>query len=311
MKLVRRLLEAVATLIAASLVAFIVCFVVFDFDRAGNAAPDVQRVQRALQEYGLDQPSYELYPKLMWRLISEASLGRSLATGNEVAPSALRATAVTGSLVLAAVVLWMAVAVAVGTVWAKRGTSRRRPFSYLALALHPIWLGLTLGFFVGFRAELFPVAGYCDFFDPPQQSGCAGRASWLSHLVLPAVTLGLAFAGIYARAIRAVLVSARERARDRRDREVETRRVQRFAETAAPVALMLRRDVGVAFGTAAFVEVVFGLPGLGFVMVRAAGLIDAPMMWGVLMTASAVAIGLQLVFDAVAAGARRGLMPQP
>jgi peptide/nickel transport system permease protein len=62
-----------------------------------------------------------------------------------------------------------------------------------------------------------------------------------------------------------------------------------------PVVSMLGMDIGVAFGGAVFVETIFGLPGMGKVLVGALGGGDLPVIMGVVLVVSfAVAIANML-----------------
>jgi peptide/nickel transport system permease protein len=63
-----------------------------------------------------------------------------------------------------------------------------------------------------------------------------------------------------------------------------------------PVASMVGMDVGLAFGGALFIEIAFGLPGLGKLLLRGLAGGDLPMIMGVVLVVSfAVAIANLIV----------------
>ena len=64
-----------------------------------------------------------------------------------------------------------------------------------------MWIGLLGAYFVGFKLNLVPITGYCDFFSPSGE--CGGPTQWAYHLVLPWCTFAVLFAATYARMIRA------------------------------------------------------------------------------------------------------------
>src|SRR3712207_3061037 len=99
----------------------------------------------------------------------------------------------------------MLLAIPSGTMSALRPRSALdRPamlFVLIVVSAHPVWLGLTLTYFVSFKAGLFPIEGYCDMFDP--STICGGPTQWAYHMVLPWFTLAMLFAALYTRMIRA------------------------------------------------------------------------------------------------------------
>src|SRR6266576_202587 len=54
----------------------------------------------------------------------------------------------------------------------------------IGISCHPLWLGLVLSYFFGFRLHWFPVAGYCDFLHPSGPQECAGPKYWAYHMIL-------------------------------------------------------------------------------------------------------------------------------
>jgi peptide/nickel transport system permease protein len=144
---------------------------------------------------------------------------------------------------------------------------------------------------VGFKAGWLPITGYCDFFDPPSGSGCGGAVDWTEHLVLPWITLGLFFAAIYTRVLRAWF-------RDLSAASAEDRpRLARRARGA--MARLVARDFGFAIGVAVLVEGAFTIPGLGRTLVVSLERFDFRVAEAALLYAAFLAIGVHLLVDVI------------
>lgn len=207
----------------------------------------------------------ERFANFLWNLVRHASLGRALETETR---GLLEATSVTLSAVAGALLVAVMVGVPLGLLWGSSRNTLARVFVYVAVGLAPVVLGLVLDHHLGSgaggsRGEGETIgSGYCDLFSPSTK--CGGVWDWARHLVLPWLTLGLAFAAFYARTVHALVVRGRRAVADadRDEREAVAARIR--SESVIAFGKRLSRDVGVAIGACALVEVVFGLPGLGF-----------------------------------------------
>ena len=64
-------------------------------------------------------------------------------------------------------------------------------FVLIGISAHPIWIGLILAYFLGFKLGAFPISGYCDFINPA--TDCGGPVQWAYHMFLPWMTFMLLF----------------------------------------------------------------------------------------------------------------------
>lgn len=242
------------------------------------------------------------------RDLTRGSLGRStgLQPGN-VGPS-VRSVVWDASWVTISFLLVTGVfAVSLGallafvTIRAPRVRPAVRGIGLVFVSLLPIWTGLYLAFYLGADWHVIRFGGYCPLRATPAYD-CHGLRAWLSSLLLPAIALGIYFAAIYGRWLAAsfrhgkteyhrALEEGRDQAKARRG--VRRRHGLAFAK-------LLSRDFAFALGFGAFVETVFGLPGLGnTVVITAFG--NAPLMAGALVAASVLAAALVFVVDIVCA----------
>jgi peptide/nickel transport system permease protein len=232
------------------------------------------------------------------------SLGRSYATRQPVTEIIKDAAPVTASLVFGGAILWMLIAVPVGILSALRPRSlldrSAMVFVLIGISAHPVWIGLILIYFVGYKAGLTPLGGYCDMIDP--STDCGGPIEWAHSLILPWITFAILFAALYVRMIRANVLEAMNEdyvrtARAKGAPEWLVMRSHVLRNAMLPVVTMLGMDIGVALGGAIFTESVFGLPGLGRSALQALEGFDLPAVMGIVVFATICVIVFNLFVD--------------
>ena len=240
--------------------------------------------------------------------LARGSLGRSAAPQPGAATSVRSIVWDASGVTLSFLLMTGVFAVAVGalfayaTVRSLRWRSVVRGVGLIFVSLLPLWTGLYLAAYLGADWHLVRL-GYCPL-RASRDYGCHGLGPWLASLLLPAIALGIYFAGIYGRWLAAAFRNGAEEYRrdleDGRDAS-EAKRAARRRHGLA-FARQLSRDFAFAIGFGAFLEAVFGLPGLGrTVIVAAHG--DAPLLAGALVAASVLAAGVTFLVD-VACAAR-------
>jgi peptide/nickel transport system permease protein len=274
-----------------------------------NPRASEEQLAQAREKLGVDDPVLVQYGRYLWRL-AHIDFGDSFESGpTDIVPvreTVLRAAGVSGSLILGGALLVFLVAIPLGLLGAihpKSALDRAAlVFVLLGVSAHPIALGLFFRQFLGYKWQLMPVGGYCPLFG---SGDCAGPAAWAHHLILPWITFAFLFAALYSRMIRAsamdVLGDAYVRvARAKGARERRVLRAHVFRNAMLPVVTMIGMDLGVAFGSAIFVERVFNLGGLGSLSVAAlrgeVGF-DLPIVVGIVVFVSSAIILLNLVVD--------------
>lgn len=258
---------------------------------AGKGAPE-KLVAYVRADLHLDKPLYEQYGHFFGRLL-HGDLGTSYYNRVSVRTIVGDAAPVTGSLVGWALFFALVIAVPLGLGWRRSPRRVGRParvFVYLGIGVHPIWVGLTLAYFVGYRWAILPIHAYADFFNaPPGQPG--GLVQWAYHLVLPSLTLALPVAAIYTRVVRALAGEVAQ--------AVEKHAARRLA--AIGLARLVIRDLSWLLGASIFVEVVFSLPGLGLTAVQALNNFDLPTVQGVIVFVIFLQVCVLLVTDLIGA----------
>ncbi|MGH2399295.1 MAG: ABC transporter permease, partial [bacterium] len=139
-------------------------------------------------------------------------------------------------------------------------------------------VGLLLLYVLAYRLPLFPLGGYGS----------------VAHVILPAVTLGIAGGGWYARMMRSSMLDVihQDYVRTARAKGAGESRVvlnHALRNALLPVVSMIGLDFGTFMGGVVVVESVFGWPGIGQLAWQAIQIVDIPVIMGVVMV-SAVAI---------------------
>lgn len=293
----KRLAWGAVLLLAITLVVYVLFFIIpVDPTRRGRGSTVEEVYIR--EAYSVEGPIWEEYPRFVWNLVRHGDLGRSYGNRLEVTEIVARAAPVTISLVAGAAVFWLLIAIPVGTISALRPRSAvdraSMLFVLVGVSLHPLWMGLVFSYFAGYRWGVTPIGGYCNLLDNDASQRCAGLLPWAHHLLLPWFTLALLFAALYTRMVRAAVLETLQDdyVRTALAKGASAWRVLRahvLRNALLPVVTMLGMDLGVALGMSFFVEIAFGLPGLGSESVRALRRRDLPVIVGV-TTVGAVAI---------------------
>jgi peptide/nickel transport system permease protein len=304
--LVRRLLWAGVLFIAVTMVSYIIFFLVpaepARLICGAQCPPD--QVERVRKEVGLDRPVWQQYASFLEGIVVHQSLGRSYATRQPVTEIIKDAAPVTASIIVGGVIIWMMIALPIGILSALRPRSlldrSAMAFVLLGISAHPVWIGLILIYFVGYKAGLTPLGGYCDLFNPSTE--CGGPVKWAHSLVLPWVTFALLYAALYTRMIRATVLETMNEdyirtARAKGATELVVMRSHILRNAMLPIVTLLGLDIGLLLGGAIFTETVFGLPGLGRSALQALNGFDLPTVMGITVFATFAVIVCNLIVD--------------
>jgi peptide/nickel transport system permease protein len=250
----------------------------------------------------------EQYVEFLHQVVTHGSLGTSFFSDKSVNSLIGNAIPVTLSLVLGGAVMWLLIALPIGIFSALRPRSlldrAGMVLVLIGISAHPIWLGLVFAYVFGFKLRWLPITGYCDMINPSTR--CGGPVQWFYHLVLPWLTFAAWYAAFYVRMIRASVLEAinedyvrTARAKGASEWMIVKSHVLRNA--LLPVAAMVAADVSTMgftiVGSTIFVEQVYGLPGIGQLLVAALQRHDLPIVEGVVVFVTTAVIVLNLLVD--------------
>jgi peptide/nickel transport system permease protein len=304
--LIRRVLWACVLFVAVTMVTYVIFFIVpanpANLVCGRSCTPEaVRKTEKFLH---LDEPVWQQYLRFLKQLVVDQSLGRSYATRRDVNSIVAAAAPVTATLVFGGAIAWMLLALPVGILSALRPRSlldrAAMVFVLVGISAHPVWIGLIFAYTFGFKLGWTPITGYCDFINPATE--CGGPVQWAYHMILPWATFMILFAALYVRMIRANVLETlnEDYVRTARAKGAPESRVLRshvLRNAMLPVVTMLGMDIGLALGGAVFTESVYGLPGLGRVVIQSLENFDLPITQGVVVFATLAIILFNLVVD--------------
>jgi peptide/nickel transport system permease protein len=245
--------------------------------------------ERLRQELGLNQPLYVQYGRFMAGIV-QGDLGGSYFYRRPVVQVIAERVPATVELALAAFIVAGFIAIPLGIIAALReGTAVDNAavlFSLVGVSMPNFWLGPLLIILFSIKLGWFPV------------SGKAGLAS----LVLPAITLGAAFAAILSRMTRASLLERLgedylmvARAKGLPEWKVILKHALRNA--LIPIITVMGLQIGALLSGAIITENVFSWPGIGTLLINAIEARDYPLVQGCILFISLSYVLVNLLTD--------------
>lgn len=230
------------------------------------------------QSLRLDRPLPEQYLYFLHGLVT-GDLGTSLFSREPVFGRLLQALPATAELAVTGLGVALMIAVPLGTVAAvRRGSGLDHGSRFVAL------LGVSVPNFV--LAPLLILVFAIELNWLP----VSGRGG-LGHLILPALTLGMAFAGILSRMVRASLleVLGQDYIRAARAKGLSEGRVilrHGLMASVIPVITIVGLQCGALLSGAIITETIFAWPGLGRLTLQAIQARDYPLVQGCVLVIS-------------------------
>jgi peptide/nickel transport system permease protein len=238
------------------------------------------------------------------------------ADGPAVTDAIVPAAGVSLSVVLGGIALLLAVVVPLAALCASRPGSwfdrLTAGLLVVGISTHPLVVGILLQSFAANRLGLLPNFGYCSIRPAPNDNTffftpCSGVGAWMQHLVLPWICFAVFFAALYVRVLRVSLLETLEepyvsvaRAKGASEARVLFRHALRNA--VRPVLTMTGMEVGTAVTILVYIEIVFGLPGLGrlsLVALNGDRGYDRPLLAAVVLLIGIAVFGMNLLVDLV------------
>ncbi len=290
---IRRLLLAIPVLIGVSILVFaIIRFIPGDPARAiagVHASP--QYVEQVRREMLLDEGLHVQYFVYMSNLV-QGDLGRSALTRRPVTVELMERFPNTLILSAAAMVIAITFGMSAGIVSATKRYSLFDNFSMLAalvgVAAPVFWLGIMFQLLFSVRLGWLPSGGI---------------GTW-QHVVLPALTLGLATTALIARITRSSMLDVL------RQDYITTARSKGLVERVViykhslknaliPVVTVMGLQFGTLLGGAVLTETVFSWPGIGRLMVDSILNRDYPVVQGAVLLLAVFFVLINLVVDVI------------
>jgi peptide/nickel transport system permease protein len=166
-----------------------------------------------------------------------------------------------------------------------------RAVPLVGLGMPPFWIGFVLLLVLAQKWKLFPTGGYGFTF-----------TEHVSSLILPGATIAIAMAPILVRSLRAALIEilgsdyiTAARGKGLRPARVLVRHALR--NTAIPGVSVLAVNLGLLLGGTAVIENVYGLPGVGNLLLTAIFNRDFDMVQSVTLVYAIIVVIINLAAD--------------
>lgn len=319
--ILRRLLIAIPILLTVSILLF-GALRLLPVDPAAMSVPPnatVQEIEAKRREMGLDRPIPEQY--VIWlRDAVHGRFGTSIQLRRGAGPLVVHALPATIELAVLAMVIASVLGLAGGLLLFRvRGTAAETVGDVgttLLLSMPEFLWALLFILVFGVLYPILPFMGrLAPGFRQPDVTGfllvdslLAGSPamflSALAHLLLPAASLGIAFAPPIMRVLRSSLfdVYHEDYIRQARLRGVSERRilvVHALGNAILPTLTLMGVQFGFLFGGTLLVEVIYSYPGLGNLMVDAVRNADLPIIQTVGLTYCIVVLLISTAIDAL------------
>ncbi|MFB4319085.1 ABC transporter permease [Actinomadura sp. 21ATH] len=230
---------------------------------------DEAALAKVRNDLGLDDPFWSRYLDWLGGAVT-GDLGTSYISSIPVAESLTGRLPVTLELLLLSQVISLGLAIPAGLAAARRAgglLDRTLTTASFGLLSTPVFVsGVVLIMIFAVRWPLLPATGYTPFGTDPLEN--------LRSMLLPAVTLAAGQLAVYARLLRADLIATLQedyitlaRARGLSPRRILWRHALRPSTISLVTVVGL--NLGALIGGAVIIETLFGLPGVGRLLVEA------------------------------------------
>jgi peptide/nickel transport system permease protein len=258
---------------------------------AGRSATHEQ-IESVRHEMGLDRPVVVQFGDYLLHL-AEGDFGRSYVQRSPVSTLLLSRLPATLILLGGAIFAELVIGLSAGIIAAtSRGAAVDRAvmiFAFIGVSTPRFVMGILLLYTFAVELDWFPVGGY----------------GGISHLVLPALTIGVLGGGWYSRMMRSSMVEVLHldyirTARAKGAGEWRVVMIHALRNAFLPILAMIGIDMGQFVGGSVVVEAVYGWPGVGQLMWQSIQEIDIPVIMAITLVAAVAIMLSNLAVDMIA-----------
>lgn len=261
----------------------------------GDADPDALAALQA--ELGLNQPVYVQYFRWLGRILS-GDFGESIRTGQSVLELLLQVAEPTLSIAALGMAIALVIAIPTGIISAVKRYEIEDYLStlvaFFGISMPSFWIGIVLILVIGVNVEFFPTFGYTSIEE--------GVVPWLQSIALPAVAVGVPYGGILMRMMRSSMLEVlnQDYMRTARAKGLSSNLVlfkHGLQNALIPVVTLAGIFLAVVLGGVVAVEIVFGIRGLGRLLIGSINRRDFPVIQGTVIVISFAFVFMNLIVD--------------
>jgi ABC-type dipeptide/oligopeptide/nickel transport system permease component len=297
--LLKRLLSAIPVLFIVSLLSFFFIHMIPGNPAIALLGPNAtpNEIESLKLEMGLDKPLPLQYAAWLGKMLT-GDMGNSILSGRPIFDSITQRLPHTLVLAFLSILFSISIAIPIGIIAAvKQNTIIDRVVMFLALvgvSVPSFWLGI-LGIIVfAVTLQWIPAAGYVSVFED--------FLTGLRYMAMPSISLGLVLAAVSTRMTRASMLETL------RQDYIRTARAKGLGKWAAilkhgvknaliPVITVIGVDFGWLLGGTVVIETVFGIPGMGRLVVYGIMNRDYPVIQGVILYMAVIYMLVNLIVD--------------
>jgi peptide/nickel transport system permease protein len=248
-------------------------------------------------QLGLDKPVYVRYFKWLWDVVN-LDLGISFYSGDTVKEQLAARIPITTGLVTLSAILMVLLSLPCGAISGfyhdKWPDWLMRVFSTFSISIPHFWIAvIAIMLLLKFRGSSLSIE-YFNIFTHPYDAA--------KQLILPAFIMTLRPIGIGTRMIRSALIEilGEDYVRTARSKGLSEALVTRrhaLPNALVPVVTFFGLETVILIGAAVVIERVFGLPGIGSLVVQAAQSRDLFVLQGSILVLLVFAMFINLIVD--------------
>ena len=293
---IRRLIEAIPIWLAITAIVFLLMnFIPGDPVKqlmdARSGAMDEEIVEQIREEWGLNEPLYKQYFNFLVNSI-QGDLGTSYQSRMDVKTILLERIPVTIQITFLGLFIAIIIGIGAGIASAmKRGSwidTFVSSFSIAGVSIPTFFLGLMIMYIFAVKLRWLPASGY--------------KPGEFKFLILPALTLGFSVCGVIARITRSSLIDVL-----RMDYMITSYAkgiskyriiaVHAMKNALPPVLTIVGVQLGLLLSGAVITETIFGLPGVGRLLIDSILQRDLPLVQGCVIFIATVFLVVNLFTD--------------
>jgi len=297
----RRIGQMAIALFGVSIVVFaLIHFVPGDPVRIALGTRFDPEIYATLRERaGLNEPILIQYWNWLFAAI-RGDLGVSFRSGQPVTAIVLQRLPATITLAGAALAIALLVSLPLGILSALRSGSRldyvATTASQIGVSVPDFWAGIMYILLFSLTLSWLPPSGYSPFSQDP--------LGWLSHLLLPAMTVGLISGSILFRFVRSAVLEAlnQDYVRTARAKGLSQLAVVRdhvLPNAWIPIVTVVGLQLGFLLGGVVVVELIFAWPGLGRLALLAVEDRDFTVLQGTVLYIAFIFLIINLLVDII------------
>lgn len=261
----------------------------------GDANPEALAAAR--KELGLNQPIYVQYFRWLGDILT-GDFGQSIHTQQGVLKMLAGVAEPTLSIALLGMIIAVGIAIPAGIISAVRRYQIEdyvaTLVSFFGISMPGFWIGILLILGVASNVEALPSYGYVSISE--------GIVPWLKHIILPAIAVGLPYGGIIMRMTRSSMLEVlnEDYMRTARAKGLSPQLVlfkHGLQNALIPVVTIAGILMAVVLGGVVAVEIVFGINGLGRLLISSISRRDFPVVQASVIVIAFVFVFMNLFID--------------